>query len=199
MHKRNSFLALALLCAAIVAGNVDADGQAKAQVCIACHGADGNSVNPIWPNLAGQHPSYIVSQLKAFNTGGRDNPSMPPAIVPDDEKDMQEIAEFFSGQSLRVASIAAADAAAGQKLYRGGDAERGIPACMACHGPDGAGNAAARYPALRGQHAEYTLAQLKAYRDGKRATDPQEMMRMIARKLSDTDMDNLARYLSALH
>lgn len=199
MHKRNSFLVVAALCAAIVAGSADADGPAKAQVCTACHGPDGNSSNPIWPNLAGQHPRYIVAQLKAFESGVRENPSMAPVIIPDEESDLQEIAEFFAAQSLRVAPIAAENAAAGEKLYRGGDAERGIPACMACHGPDGAGNAAARYPALRGQHAEYTVAQLKAYRDGTRKTDPQGMMRSIAQKLSDADMENLARYGSALH
>ena len=202
MHKRNAFLAVAALCVAFAATLVQADGKAKAMVCTACHGADGNSSNPIWPNLAAQNPSYIVAQLKAFKAGTRQNASMAPMVAGLEDADMPDVANFFAAQTLKVKPLGAdavAAAALGQKLYRGGDAERGIPACMACHGPDGGGNPASGYPALSGQHADYTAAQLQNYRDGKRQTDPQQMMRTIAKRLSDADIKNLTSYLSALH
>ena len=202
MHKRNAFLAMAALCVAFVAAAAQADGKAKAIVCTACHGADGNSSNPIWPNLAAQNPSYIVAQLKAFKAGTRQNPSMAPMVASLEEGDMSEIANFFAAQTLNVKPLAtdqAEAAAAGQKLYRGGDAERGIPACMACHGPDGGGNPASGYPALRGQQFEYTVLQLQNYHDDKRQTDLNKMMRTVTSRLTDTDIKNLARYVSALH
>lgn len=199
MFMRNAFLAVATLCVVMAAAAVQAVGPAQAQVCTACHGPDGNSSSPIWPNLAAQNPSYLVAQLKAFKSGVRENPAMSPMLTALEGKDFNDIANFFAAQSLRVAPVVAADVAAGQKLYRGGDAERGIPACMACHGPDGAGNPGTGYPALQGQHPEYVVLQLQNYRDGKRKTDPQQMMRMLAKRLTDDDMKQLARYVSALH
>ncbi len=199
MLKRNAFLGVALLCVALANGTAFADGKAKAVVCSACHGADGNSSNPIWPTLAGQNAGYIVKQLHAFKAGTRKNPSMSPMAANLSDEDMVDIAAYFSAQAPRIAASTPEAAAPGQKLYRGGDAERGIPACMACHGPGGSGNAAANYPALHGQQVDYTVLQLKAYRDGSRDTDPQNMMRQIAARLTDDDMLNLARYVSALH
>ncbi len=202
MHKRNAFLAVAVLCVAFAATAAQADGKAKAMVCTACHGADGNSSNPIWPNLAAQNPAYIVAQLKAFKAGTRQNASMAPMVASLEPGDMVEIADFFAAQTLKVKPLAAdqvAAAEAGQKLYRGGDAERGIPACMACHGPDGGGNPASGYPALRGQQFDYTVAQLQNYHNGTRQTDAQQMMRTIAKRLTEDDIKNLARYVSALH
>jgi cytochrome c553 len=202
MHKRNAFLAAAALCVAFAATAAQADGKAKAMVCTACHGADGNSSNPIWPNLAAQNPAYIVAQLKAFKAGTRQNASMAPMVASLEPGDMVEIAAFFAAQTLKVKPLAAdqvAAAEAGQKLYRGGDAERGIPACMACHGPDGGGNPASGYPALRGQQFDYTVAQLQNYHNGTRQTDAQQMMRTIAQRLTEDDIKNLARYVSALH
>ena len=131
MHKRNAFLAVAALCVTFVATAAQADGKAQAMVCTACHGADGNSSNPIWPNLAAQNPIYIVAQLKAFKAGTRQNASMAPMASGLEEGDMLDIANFFAAQTLNVKPLGADVAAAatlGQKLYRGGDAERGIPA-----------------------------------------------------------------------
>lgn len=199
MHERNAFLLLGWLCMAVIAFDAGADGQAKAQVCAACHGADGNSVNPAWPSLAGQNAAYTVAQLKAFKSGARENPMMSPMAANLSEDDMREIADYYAAQSVKVQPIAADQIAAGETLYRGGDAERGIPACMACHGPAGVGNLAAGYPALRGQHPEYTVATLKAYRDGGRPAGQAGMMSTIAGKLSEADMQALARYVSALH
>ncbi|MEQ8231189.1 MAG: c-type cytochrome [Gammaproteobacteria bacterium] len=200
MPQRNLFLFMALLCLTLLSVGAQADGQAKTAACAACHGPDGNSVNPIWPNLAGQHAPYIVAQLQAFKSGARNNPSMSPMAANLSEDDMAEIGAWYAAQAIKVGTLADdVDVEAAARLYRGGDAERGIPACMACHGPSGAGNGPARYPALRGQHAEYTALQLKAYRDGSRATDAASMMRDIASRLTDEDIALLSAYVSALH
>lgn len=199
MHSRTAFVLAVAVCWASLPATVNADGQAKTAVCTACHGADGNSSNPIWPNLAGQHAAYIVAQLQAFKSGARENPSMAPMATSVKDEDMAEIGAWYAAQSLKVAALDDEDVSTAEKLYRAGDAERGIPACMACHGPDGAGNGPANYPALRGQHPEYTVLQLQAYAAGTRDTDPQGMMRDIAGRLSEDEMGQLARYLSALH
>lgn len=190
---------IAVLSLGAASAGVSANGQDKTAVCVACHGADGNSVNPIWPSLAGQHPEYIVTQLKAFKSGAREDPSMSPMAAPLDESDMIEIADFYAAKALQVKSVDDADLGRAEQLYRAGDPALGIPACMACHGPDGAGNGPAEFPAVHGQQPAYTELQLKAYRDGTRDTDPQAMMRTIAARLSDADIEQLARYLSALH
>jgi cytochrome c553 len=199
MHRGSVFLGVACLALVLASAAAQADGQAKSQVCSACHGPDGNSTNPIWPNLAGQNASYIVAQLQAYKSGSRSDPSMSPMVANLEAADMEEIAAYYAAQPPRIAPATSPDLTVGEKLYRGGDTERGIPACMACHGPGGAGNAAARYPALRGQHPEYTVMQLKAYRDGARTTDPQTMMRLVAERLSEADMQHLANYIAALH
>lgn len=200
MQPRNTFLSLALLSLILCGTSATAEGPAKTAVCMACHGADGNSVNPIWPNLAGQHAQYIVAQLKAYKSGARENASMAPMAAGLEEADMEEIGAFYAAQSTKIAALdEELDITAAQQLYRGGDRERGIPACMACHGPNGAGNGAAEFPALRGQHAAYTIAQLKAYRDGSRSTDRQSMMRSIAARMTDEDIEQIAHYISALH
>lgn len=169
--------------------------------CAACHGADGNSVNPEWPNLAGQHAKYITAQLRAYKSGERVNPNMSAMVTTLTDDDMVAIGDYYSTLAPKIGQIAAEDIAAGEKLYRGGDKEKGVPACMACHGPNGAGNPAANYPALRGQHAKYTTLQLAAYRSGERKTgaDRKSMMQAIAAKLSDEDIANLAGYINALH
>lgn len=199
MRDWNAFLVLSLLCGALITLNASADGKAKAQVCGACHGTDGDSTTPIWPSLAGQGAAYTVYQLQEFQSRQRDDPAMSSMADTLKGADMEEIAAFYAAQPVAVHPAAGDKIATGQRLYRGGDSARGIPVCMACHGPNGAGNAAAKYPALRGQQSEYTVLQLKAYRDGKRKTDPQQMMRSIAAKMSDADMQAVAHYVSALH
>ena len=129
-------------------------------VCAACHGPEGNSLNPAWPSLAGQHQRYIVEQLKAFKSGLRENASMSPQAAPLTDDDVVRLAAYFSAQDAKIGSIAASDVTSGQNLYRGGNKDRGLPACMACHGPNGAGNPGAGYPALRGQQVDYTVAAL---------------------------------------
>ena len=175
------------------------DAKTKAAACGACHGPDGNSVNPEWPNLAGQHPGYLVAQLQAFKGNVRKNPNMNAMAAPLSDQDMADVAGYFASQTLKVPSVDAEAAAAGGKLYRGGNAESGVPACMACHGPNGAGNAAANYPALRGQHAKYTSLQLNAYKSGERVTDQKELMRSIASRMTAAEIEAVAQFIQGLH
>ena len=181
-----------------VAGSAE-KGQAKAAPCVACHGVNGNSVNPEWPNLAGQHESYIKRQLAAFKSGARQNPLMQPMAQPLSDEDMADLGAFFSSQTLTGNLEAdAAKVSLGQKLYRAGDAQRGIPACAACHGARGNGNPTAAYASIRGQHATYAAAQLKAYRSGTRQTDPNQMMRNAAANMTDEQIDAVAAYIQGL-
>ena len=175
------------------------DAKTKAAVCGACHGPDGNSVNPEWPSLAGQHPGYIVAQLQAFKGNVRKNPNMNAMAAPLSDQDMSDVAGYFASQTLKVPSVDAEAAGAGATLYRGGNTASGVPACMACHGPDGAGNPAAGFPALRGQHATYTALQLNAYKSGERVTDPKEIMRTIAARMTTEEITAVSKFMEGLH
>lgn len=202
MNKKHGLYALfvfaTLPMAALAAGDAEA-GKSKAALCAACHGADGNSPNPLWPKLAGQHPEYMVQQLVAFKSGERKDPTMSPMASPLSEQDMADVAAFFSSQKL--ASGAASDqslAAAGERLYRGGNLQSGVAACMACHGPAGEGNPQARYPRIASQNAAYTEKQLKDFRSGSRATDPNQMMRKVAARMTDQEIKAVAEYVAGL-
>lgn len=173
-------------------------GQQKSAPCVACHGVDGNSVNPEWPSIAGQHPKYIVQQLQAFKNGARQNPLMTPQAQPLSEQDMQDLAAYYSSQKIKGGETDKAKLELGQRLYRGGDAQRGVPACIACHGPRGLGNPAASYASIQGQHATYAAAQLRAYRSGARQTDPNQMMRNVAAGMTDEQIDAVAAYVQGL-
>ncbi len=177
-------------------------GKSKAASCAACHGADGNSSVPAWPKLAGQHPKYFIAQLRAFQqgkNGTRDQAVMANAVATLVPQDMADIAAYYATQRMTTGSTPQQFVALGEKLYRGGDRQRGIPACTACHEPQGKGNAQAGYPALAGQFAVYTSAQLVAYRKGQRSTDVNEIMRDISAKLNDQDIEALANYIAGLH
>lgn len=184
--------------AAQAAGNAQA-GQAKAAVCAACHGADGNSVSPSFPKLAGQNADYLVAQLENFKSGKRQNPIMSAQAKGLSEQDMEDLAAWFSSQKIRTGEADPGLVPLGQQIYRGGDRQAGVPACLACHGPDGAGNAPMKIPALAGQHADYVLAQLQAYASGSRSTDPHKMMETIAERLSPQQMRAVASYIEGLH
>ena len=153
--------------AALAAGNASA-GKTKSAPCMACHGADGNSPNVIWPKLAGQHPAYIVKQLQAFKSGDRKDPLMSAQAAPLSDQDMQDLAAYFSSQKIQTGTAAADKVALGEGLYRGGNTESGVAACTACHGPIGQGNPAAAYPSIAGQHAAYVVKALKDFRAGNR-------------------------------
>ena len=178
-------------------------GKTKAAICAACHGTDGNSVNPIWPKIAGQNTNYLERQIHAIKSGEGRNTAQAAAmralVTNLSDQDVKDVAAYFSTQNGSTEEASAETTAIGQQLYRGGNAEAGIPACMGCHGPGGAGNGFAGYPKVAGQHAPYTVAQLNAYRTDERSTDRNDMMRTIAKKLSDAQIESLASYLSALH
>ena len=177
-----------------------AKGQALAgQVCAACHGADGNSPIAVNPNLAGQHPEYLYKQLRNFKSGQRSNPIMMGIAAGLSEDDMRNLAAFYGAQPASQLAAQNPDLVAqGRKLFRGGDAAKGVAACAGCHSPNGAG-IPIQYPRVAGQHADYTASQLRAFRAGQRANDDNEMMRTIASRLSDQEISALAEYLSGLH
>jgi cytochrome c553 len=198
MNHSKLFAALALV-AAFSANAADPEaGQTKSATCAACHGVTGVSANPIWPSLAGQHESYIVQQLQAYQNGTRSDPMMTAMAMGLSEQDMQDIAAFYSRQTPPAQTAEPELVDVGQALYRGGNMETGVPACIACHGAEGAGNPAAGWPRVGGQHAEYTAKQLTAYRAGTRTTDTMSMMRDIAKRMSDEEIIAVANYLQGL-
>ena len=195
-----SLLALfAVVTTTQAAGDADA-GQAKAQVCFSCHGVNGNSVNPIWPKLAGQNEGYLAKQLADFKAGDqRNDPLMMGQVMSLSPQDMADLAAFFAKQKPVPGSADEAKLAKGEQLYRGGNKATGVSACMACHGPTGAGNPAAKYPLLSGQHAAYTVKALKDFRSGTRKNDPGKMMQNIVARMTDAEIEAVSSYMQGLH
>lgn len=182
----------------LVPGDAEA-GKAASQPCMACHGTDGNSANPQWPKIAGQHAKYLTESLMAYKSGDRQNALMAGQSAMLSEQDMKNLSAYYAGQTMQpgVASEDAVSAAEG--LYRAGDSERGIPACLACHGPKGKGNPATGWPRVAGQHAEYTAISLRAYRAGERNVSANgQMMTAVAQELTDAEIQALASYLAGL-
>jgi cytochrome c553 len=188
-------------------------GATKAAACAACHGADGNSSDPQYPKLAGQHERYIARQLALFKTGERENPIMMGFAAPLSPQDMRDIGAHFAMQQV-LPGVADETAIAegpnagkkfyepGEKLWRSGDAARGVPACMACHGAAGHGNPGPAYPAIAGQHAGYTQKQLEAFRAGTvfgKGPNANAVMAGVAKYLTDEDIRSLATYIEGLH
>ena len=179
-----------------------AKGEAKAAACGACHGLDGNSADPQYPKLAGQNERYIARQLKLFKSGQRQNPVMQPFAAMLSPQDMRDVGAFFAAKAVMPGTGDEAFRDKGQALFRGGDQDAGLPACMACHGPAGRGNPGAAYPAIGGQHADYTKAKLTAFRDGLvlgTDDDANPVMATVAANLSDDDIEALASYIEGLH
>lgn len=191
--------ASALALNASAGGNADA-GKAKATtVCAACHGADGNSASPAFPKLAGQNASYIAAQLEDFKSGKRTNPIMAGMAQGLSEQEMQDLAAYFAAQTVHPGEADPGQVKLGGQLYRAGNHDENVPACLACHSPDGVGNPSMKVPALAGQHADYIVAQLKAYAAGTRTTDPSKMMETIASRLTPAEMQAVASYVEGLH
>jgi cytochrome c553 len=208
---------LTLLCAMTAFGAQAADthkaapkgdaarGQAiVATVCVACHGPDGNSPLAANPKLAGQHSEYLLKQMQNFKAVDgkqpeRVSPIMNGMIDAYDEGQMRDLAAYFATQTQKGEAAKSRETIElGRKLYRGGDQSKGLPACAACHGPAGAG-IPAQYPRIGGQFAEYTEVQLKSFREGTRANDPNKMMRMVAIKMTDAEIKAVADYIAGLH
>jgi len=181
-----------------------ARGQAVATaVCGACHGPDGNSLVPVNPKLAGQHADYLFKQMKNFKAADgkqpeRSNPIVNGMIAAFDEGQMRDLAAYFAAQTRKDEVAKNRETVEfGQKLYRGGDQAKGLPACAGCHGPTGTG-IPAQFPRIGGQYAEYTEAQLKSFREGSRANDPNKMMRMVAIKMTDAEIKAVSDYIAGL-
>jgi len=190
-------VALAPGSAALAEGSAER-GATRAVTCAACHGPDGNSVNPEWPSLAGQHASYIAGTLQAFKKGERENVLMSSQVIALSDQDIEDLAAFYAEQAPARRTADPELVKVGERLYRGGDQERGVSACLACHGPAGRGNLPAAYPAVAGQHSVYTVNQLNAYRSRTRKSDPNQMMRNVAALLSDEDIVAVASYIQGL-
>lgn len=199
--KKLAIAALVVLGAVgtVQAAGDAAAGQTKAATCAGCHGADGNSFVPTFPKLAGQHDSYTAKQLADFKSGARKDPIMTGMAAPLSEQDMADLGAYFANQTTVIGTANAEKAALGQKLYHGGDSARGVSACMACHGPNGAGNPGAKFPSLKGQQSMYVVKQLQDFRSGARANDPAKMMSSIAAKMSDAEIEAVAEYIAGLH
>ena len=176
-----------------------AAGQAKSALCGTCHGADGNSVLSVNPKLAGQNAKYLVKQMMDFKSGARPGPVMVAMIASVSEQDMQDIAAYYASQTVTVEGADAASIELAQTLYRAGNQELSVVACSACHSPTGSGNEPAGFPAIGGQHADYTLLQLKDFRSGTRENDDAGMMRTIVERLTDRELEALASYLAGLN
>jgi cytochrome c553 len=178
-----------------------AAGQAKSVTCGACHGSDGNSVNPEWPSLAGQHAGYTVRQLQAYQSNARNNVLMIGQAAALSEQDMWDLAAYYETQALRPMAAAPGDLALGQRIYRGGNPATGVSACIACHGPRGLGNPVANYPRVSGQYARYLYDTLRHYANGERQSDDGrlgQMMRSIASRMSDEEMRAVTAYMQGL-
>lgn len=200
MTRFVALLSLALICVtSLHAAGDPAKGQVIAsQVCVACHGIDGNSPLAMNPNLAGQHPEYLAKQLLNYKSGSRANPIMAGMVAGLSAEDMKNLAAYYGAQRPRATAARDKELVRhGRKLYRAGNAQTGLAACSGCHLPNGVG-IPAQYPRLAGQHPEYLVTQLKAFRAGERANDPNNMMRAVAARLSDADIAALAEYLSGL-
>lgn len=190
-----------VFCASVLAhaeGSVQA-GQGKSTVCAACHGPKGISTNPQWPDLAGQHEPYLLKQLLDFKKPTRNSVVMTPLVANLSEQDMRDLAAFYSDQPLNKGSTPKKYLSRGEQLYRGGDFDQHITACIACHGPKGTGNAEAGFPVLSGQQPMYTMQQLQAFKDNKRSNDLNSIMRDISKRMNAEDMEAVAYYISGLH
>lgn len=201
-------LALVAAICAVTAPLVIAQPAAKAdpaqaqpivtKVCAACHATDGNSASPANPVLAGQHADYTAKQLANFKSGERKNPVMLGMAAALSPQDMKNLGAYFEGQKPKTRAAKNLELVKlGRQIYRGGIMAKGVAACASCHGPSGAG-VPAQFPRVAGQFAEYTLAQLQAFRLGERANDPNQMMRAISARLSDQEIKAVSEYMAGL-
>lgn len=177
-------------------------GQSKAAICAACHGADGNSMVPQWPKLAGQHAAYLERQTQLIKDGARPVPEMTGIVAGMNEQDFADLAAYFASQKNNGGVADEALKEQGERLWRAGNAETGVPACMACHGPGGEGNPLAGYPALAGQHGAYTSKMLERFRAGENWGEKDassHVMNGAAAELSDGEIAALASFIQGLY
>ncbi|MBF0264055.1 MAG: c-type cytochrome [Gammaproteobacteria bacterium] len=194
--------------AAIAQGNAEA-GKSKSMTCSACHGADGNSIAPNFPSLAGQGESYLYKQISDFKKANRTDPSMTAMVAPLSDQDMHDLAAFFSAQKLKGGQADPKQVARGKLIYKTGIKETNVPACMGCHGPTGSGNPGSKYPQLSSQNSTYVEKQLTDFRTAAqnpdqdanpmgRHNDPSAMMRNAVKTMNDFDIKAVAQYIQGL-
>jgi len=179
-----------------------AAGQAKSAICAACHGVDGNSTVPNWPKLAGQHEKYLSRQVALIKSGDRQVPEMLGIVPGLSDQDIEDLSAYFASQEGAPGVADQSKVILGQRIYRAGNAESGVPACMSCHGPAGEGNPPAGYPALAGQHSVYTSKMLTAFRAGENYGEddtPSGIMNGSASELSDEEIAAVASYIQGLY
>jgi len=183
-------------------GDADA-GADLTNTCVACHGQDGNSSNSQWPNIAGQHAGYLYKQLKDLKAGeDRYNAQMAGIVSGLSDQEMRDLAAYYAEQPHKVTGAGDDNqdlVERGRQIYMGGIQQKGVPACAACHGPEGRGNVAADYPVVSGQWPQYLRTQLEMFRSGERANDPNGMMRNAVDNLSDEEIRAVAEYMAGLH
>jgi cytochrome c553 len=182
-----------------IAGDAEA-GKTKSESCAACHGVDGNSSNPEWPKLAGQHENYLLRQLLYFHDGERMNDTMKGMVAGLSEEDSRDLAAYYASQEIKFGAADPELVELGEKIYRSGNSDSGVAPCMGCHGPNGAGNPGANYPALRGQHAKYVENQLHGFAEGKRVNENSiKMMQILASRMTNREIRAVASYIQGLH
>jgi len=177
-------------------------GQAKSAICAACHGADGNSVVPNWPKLAGQHQQYLVRQATLIKSNDRPVPEMMGITPGLSEQDILDISAWYSQQSATGGVADESKVVLGEQIFRAGNAESGVPACMSCHGPAGEGNPLSGYPAVAGQHAMYTDKMLTRFRSGENWGEDDkssQVMNGAAARLTDEEIEAVASYIQGLY
>ena len=176
-----------------------AAGQVKSALCATCHGAEGNSEISINPKLAGQNFNYIVKQLKDYKSGNRVNATMAAMVAALTDQDILDISAWYSSQQVTLQGANLESLELGESIYRAGIKDLSVAACAACHSPTGGGNGPAGFPSLSGQHPDYTLMQLKAFRSGERQNDSSAMMRSVVKRLTDDELEALSSYVSGLN
>jgi len=191
-----SLLASAPVFAANDTGDASA-GRGKTEICAGCHGEDGNAAAPIFPKLAGQQLSYLEKQLKAFRSRERVDPTMNAMTQSLSDSEIKDIAAYYNRQQTTPENREQDHR--GEKIYRSGNPVNGVPSCVGCHGPTGAGNPASGYPALHGQFSAYLSKTLLDYKNGDRSNDPNLVMRSIASRLTEAEINAVANYASGLY
>ena len=194
-------LSLLISLPVLAAGDADA-GQTKAAICAACHGADGNSIIPMWPKLAGQHAAYLERQLGLIKSGSRPVPEMAGIVISLTEQDMADVAAYYSSQTTSAGITDEALRRSGERLYRAGNSATDIPACMSCHGPAGEGNPLSDYPLISGQHSVYSEKMLNGFRAGNiwGVEDANsKIMTEVAHRLTDDEIKAVSSYIQGLH
>jgi len=194
-----AWLATPLASSTALAAGDAAAGATKAAVCAACHGGDGKALQPTYPNLAGQHPSYLAKQLANYRGGERVNALMTGQATNLTDEDILDLSAHFAAMPKIEGVAKEENLALGESIYRGGITAAGVPSCNGCHGPGGLGNPAAVYPLMSGQNAAYTADQLRYFRSGERANDPNAVMRGIAKRLTDAEIDAVSNYIAGLY